>query len=325
MASHRRIGDMLAVPLLVVLAGLLTTACAGGADGEVKVRLVTPAAKLANGSPDTRGGTSTPFPNPEIILSTDTAPQAGTILVSVTGPVASGWVTFLKRSYTLTKGSQSMYAFVAVDADDPPGRYPLTVSYALPNGSKGSLADRTITVVATSWTVDSVVVGPELTLLLDPAVADAESAQLASIYAHYTPTKIWTTGWIRPTAGPLTTAFGEERSYNGSPPAGHHGGADIGAELGTPVVATNGGRVVLARQLRVRGNMIILDHGGGLFSGYAHLSRFAVAEGQQVAQGDLIGYVGSTGVSTGAHLHWEMAVGGVPVDATRFVDGSNGF
>jgi murein DD-endopeptidase MepM/ murein hydrolase activator NlpD len=71
--------------------------------------------------------------------------------------------------------------------------------------------------------------------------------------------------------------------------------------------------------------MVVVDHGGGLFSGYAHLKSFAVAEGQTVTQGDTVGYVGSTGLSTGAHLHWEIAAGGVLVDAVRFTDGSNGF
>jgi murein DD-endopeptidase MepM/ murein hydrolase activator NlpD len=71
--------------------------------------------------------------------------------------------------------------------------------------------------------------------------------------------------------------------------------------------------------------MVVVDHGGGVFSGYAHLASLAVAEGELVAMGDTLGFVGSTGLSTGAHLHWEMAAGGVLVDGIRFVDGSNGF
>ena len=91
------------------------------------------------------------------------------------------------------------------------------------------------------------------------------------------------------------------------------------------VRATNAGRVVMARHLEIRGNMVIVDHGGGLFSGYAHLSAITVQEGQAVQAGDLIGLVGNTGLSTGAHLHWEMSAAGVLVDAVRFADGSNGF
>jgi murein DD-endopeptidase MepM/ murein hydrolase activator NlpD len=71
--------------------------------------------------------------------------------------------------------------------------------------------------------------------------------------------------------------------------------------------------------------MVIIDHGGGLFSGYAHLSQINVTEGQMVTAGDIIGLVGTTGLSTGPHLHWEMASQGVWLDALRFTDGTNGF
>jgi murein DD-endopeptidase MepM/ murein hydrolase activator NlpD len=72
--------------------------------------------------------------------------------------------------------------------------------------------------------------------------------------------------------------------------------------------------VALAGPLEVRGNAVILDHGWGVYSGYYHLSEVVVAEGQLVAQGEMIGRLGNTGLSTGAHLHWEMRVGGVLVD-----------
>ena len=102
-------------------------------------------------------------------------------------------------------------------------------------------------------------------------------------------------------------------------------GAAFAGFSSSVVAATNTGRVVLARQLRLRGNMVIIDHGGGLFSGYAHMSSFAVAEGQLVQQGDIIGYIGTTGLSSGPHLHWEISTAGVLVDAFRFIDGTNGF
>jgi len=119
--------------------------------------------------------------------------------------------------------------------------------------------------------------------------------------------------------------FGEQRSINGGTPSGNHGGTDISAIPGTPVKAANSGRVAMARELSVRGNMVIIDHGGGLFTGYGHMSSFAVSEGQEVAAGEVIGAVGNTGLSTGAHLHWEVSAGGILVDAWRFADGSNGF
>jgi murein DD-endopeptidase MepM/ murein hydrolase activator NlpD len=76
--------------------------------------------------------------------------------------------------------------------------------------------------------------------------------------------------------------------------------------------------VALAQPLQVRGNAILLDHGRGIFTGYWHLNELRVAVGQKVAAGDLIGLVGNTGLSTGAHLHWELRINGIAVDPTQF-------
>jgi len=79
--------------------------------------------------------------------------------------------------------------------------------------------------------------------------------------------------------------------------------------------------VVLAEPMTMLGNAIVIDHGWGLLTGYWHLSSIEVQVGQQVAPGDLIGRVGSTGLSTGAHLHWEMWVSGTPVDGLQWLEG----
>jgi murein DD-endopeptidase MepM/ murein hydrolase activator NlpD len=77
---------------------------------------------------------------------------------------------------------------------------------------------------------------------------------------------------------------------------------------------------VLADELIVRGNAVLIDHGLGVFSGYWHQSDLAVQAGQSVQRGDLIGYVGDTGLVTGAHLHWEMRVGGIAVDPMQWTE-----
>jgi murein DD-endopeptidase MepM/ murein hydrolase activator NlpD len=86
------------------------------------------------------------------------------------------------------------------------------------------------------------------------------------------------------------------------------------------VVAAAAGVVALAEPLAVRGNAVIIDHGAGVLSGYYHLDRIVVNAGQTVAQGELIGEVGSTGLSTGSHLHWELRVGGVAVLPSEWVE-----
>jgi hypothetical protein len=315
--------------VLVTLLGsaVLAAACGGAnadSNSEISVKLVTQV--VPNPTPTLVPGVSpTPIVPPELVLSALEVYQAGAVLVSVTGDITGGTANFLGRNFKLAKGKQSMFALVAVDTEDPVGDQPLRVDVMLANSSKVTLQD-TITVLATDWTVDTLEFTEEQTqTLLDPAVTSEEFAMLKSLYSGVTPEKLWEGTWQLPVTGAVTARYGEQRSINGSVPSGHHGGTDLGAEIGTPVLATNSGRVVLARQLKVRGNMVVIDHGGGLFSGYAHLSAFTVTEGQRVAAGEQLAEVGSTGLSTGAHLHWEMASQGVFLDALRFTDGTNGF
>jgi murein DD-endopeptidase MepM/ murein hydrolase activator NlpD len=107
----------------------------------------------------------------------------------------------------------------------------------------------------------------------------------------------------------LTSGFGMRRH----PVLGGrraHSGIDLAAPAGTPIFATSPGTVAIADRSGGYGLMVALEHGGGVETRYAHMSRIAVASGQQVRKGDVIGYVGSTGRSTGPHLHYEMRVNG---------------
>ena len=98
-----------------------------------------------------------------------------------------------------------------------------------------------------------------------------------------------------------------------------HPGIDIGAEMGAPIHAAASGRVILAGYSGGYGNLIVIDHGNGLATAYAHQSRLGASVGQEVSQGDVIGYVGSTGFSTGPHLHFEVRVNGLPVDPMGYL------
>jgi hypothetical protein len=319
---------------LMLLGASLAACGTADAGAGVVTEQVTPYGSSASGSqpagsasPVTSpgaGASETPPAEPELMLSTLSVYQSGAVLVSVTGAVTSGNVTFLGRQYPLTKGTKSMFTFAGVDTEDPTGPAAIKVDFLTPNGSKGTLSD-TVTVLHTPWTVDSLQFSDETSQLLDPKIVNDELALLHSIYTKVTPEKYWSGDWLLPVDGPLTARYGEQRSINGSAPSGHHGGTDLAADKGTPVKATNAGRVVLARQLQVRGNMVIIDHGGGLYSGYAHFSAIQVSEGQMVKQGDIIGLSGDTGLVTGPHLHWEMAIDGILLDALRFTDGTNGF
>lgn len=307
--------------VVAIVALLFAASCGGEGGGKVTLHVITPAGQPTPVPADQ----ATPIPQPELLLSTESVYQAGAILVSLTGQVTAGNVTALGRSIPLSKGSRSLYTFLPIDTEAPAGAQTMKVDFTTTNGSKGSLS-QAFTILATPWTQDSLTFTPEqVAKLTDPAVTNTELAQLREVYSKVTPEKLWDGPWLLPLDAPLTARFGEERSVNGGPFSGHHSGTDFGAVAGTPLHATNFGVVVFARQLTVRGNIVVINHGGGLYSAYAHMTSFAVAEGQLVASGDVIGQVGSSGLSTAAHLHWEIAQGGVLLDALRFTDGSNGF
>ncbi len=123
-------------------------------------------------------------------------------------------------------------------------------------------------------------------------------------------------GMGTPVAGHITSTFG----WRMHPILGFmklHKGVDIGASYGSPIYAVKDGTVSFAGRAGGYGNFVKLAHAGGLETGYGHMSRIAVSPGSHVARGQVIGYVGSTGMSTGPHLHWEVWRGGVSVDPRR--------
>jgi murein DD-endopeptidase MepM/ murein hydrolase activator NlpD len=119
-------------------------------------------------------------------------------------------------------------------------------------------------------------------------------------------------GFIWPTSGTLTSGFGWRWGRM-------HEGIDIAAPTGTPISAAASGTVIHAGWMGGYGNLVVIDHGNGLATAYGHQSSIAVASGTYVSQGQTIGYVGSTGHSTGPHLHFEVRVNGSPVDPLGYL------
>ncbi|MCU1463386.1 MAG: peptidase [Acidimicrobiales bacterium] len=119
-------------------------------------------------------------------------------------------------------------------------------------------------------------------------------------------------GLIWPVNGPVTSGFGMRWGRM-------HQGIDIGASYGTPIRAAKAGVVIFAGQMSGYGNVIIIDHGGGFSTLYAHQSQLGVSDGASVSQGQVIGYVGSTGHSTGPHLHFETRVNGSPQNPRNYL------
>jgi len=150
---------------------------------------------------------------------------------------------------------------------------------------------------------------------LDPANTVPEDQQVAALLAPATPVKMWDGPFLFPADyhDTFPSRFGSRRNYNGTGWNYYHTGLDLYGSTDTEIHAPAPGMVVFAGPLTVRGNTTYIDHGWGVYSGYFHQSEIFVHPGDRVEAGDLIGMVGGTGRVTGAHLHWEIWVGGVPV------------
>lgn len=141
----------------------------------------------------------------------------------------------------------------------------------------------------------------------------SERERVREIYAKRTPPTDRGVPFVRPVPGEPTSVFGTRRLFNGQPRSPHPG-LDLRAATGTPVRAAGPGTVVLADDLYYSGNLVIVDHGGGLFTLYAHLSGIDVVDGDVVEAGAVVGRSGATGRVTGPHLHWGAKIGDEPFD-----------
>ncbi|MEG4091490.1 M23 family metallopeptidase [Microcoleus sp. Pol12B4] len=153
----------------------------------------------------------------------------------------------------------------------------------------------------------------------DEEGTDAEFDRVDAFKALVTPEKFWDGKLLRPNSGEITTIYGVRRYYNGVFAQDYyHRGVDYAGAYGSAVVAPAAGRVSLvgreSQGFKIHGNVVGLDHGQGVASILMHLSRIDVKEGDVVKAGQVIGALGSTGASTGPHLHWGLYVHGQSVD-----------
>jgi murein DD-endopeptidase MepM/ murein hydrolase activator NlpD len=144
------------------------------------------------------------------------------------------------------------------------------------------------------------------------AVSADLAAKIRAAQAHSTVQHVSGSGLIWPVNAPITSPFGWRWGRM-------HEGIDLGAAYGSPIAAAAAGVVIYAGWEGGYGNLVVIDHGGGLATAYGHQSRIAVSVGQSVSQGETIGYVGSTGHSTGPHLHFEVRVNGQAVDPLGYL------
>jgi murein DD-endopeptidase MepM/ murein hydrolase activator NlpD len=211
-------------------------------------------------------------------------------------------------------------AILGVDLDTKPGEHKADVLVTMDDG-RVDKRQAVIQVVVKKYPTTELKVDDKYVQLSKPDLARAnrESRETEGIYAKTTAEMLWTTPFSVPIDGESGTNFGHRRVFNGEPRA-PHAGADLRAKTGTPIHATNRGRVVLAKNLFFTGNTVILDHGIGIYSLYAHLSRIDVKVGDIINNGQSVGLSGATGRVTGPHLHWGMRVQGARVDPFTLVN-----
>jgi murein DD-endopeptidase MepM/ murein hydrolase activator NlpD len=180
---------------------------------------------------------------------------------------------------------------------------------------------RTSIAIATpNYPNERLIVAPKYAVLdsATQARVDAEVEQARGVgrAAHET-TRLWTTFSV-PRPSRVRSVFGAGREFNGEVTSRHYG-TDFAGTSGAPVRAAGRGVVALVSNFYLAGHAVYLSHGGGLVTGYFHLSRVDVAEGDTVARGQVIGGVGRSGRATGPHLHWIARYGAITVDPMSLV------
>ncbi len=210
--------------------------------------------------------------------------------------------------------------YVPTAASMEPGVYPVSLSYRAANGVKVTRSFP-VFVQEQVFPVQEINLPPDKNALIEQEVSQEELDYLAPVWTRTATPIQWRGPFELPLSvtAPSTSAYGVRRNYNSSQYFSFHTGQDFAAPGGSPVHAPGDGIVALAEPLTVRGISVILDHGAGLFTGYWHLQEALVTPGENVRAGDPIGLVGTTGRSTGEHLHWELRIYGIAVDPMPFL------
>lgn len=219
-------------------------------------------------------------PNAEVVFQQELVPNARLF------PLEDGYVAYLPTHYGTVAGEHTL-------------RYGLTGE---------TLQEATFTLLSREFHIQHLTIDPGVAAATRNEAAYAQSARyFTPSRDESAPERYYTAPFIIPVYGRLTTEFGETRYVNNAPTSYRHSGLDIAAPTGTPVAATNRGRVTLSMDLIMQGKTVVIDHGQGLFSVHFHLHELMVETGDLVEQGDIIGTVGTTGFSTGPHLHFTMS------------------
>ena len=202
-------------------------------------------------------------------------------------------------------GRGSFSALVGADVDAKPEASKFRLKARSQSGAEHE-SEMSIKVKAKAFRTESFSVPPSFDQMTPETLEEIrrEQAAFTRVFENSVPERLWDAPFVRPVPHEASAAsFGSRRIINGTARA-PHSGTDLSAPAGTEVVATNHGRAVLVGNFFFAGGSVVLDHGGGLFTMYFHLSELKVEEGATVKKGDVVGLSGATGRVTGPHLHW---------------------
>ena len=243
------------------------------------------------------------------------------VLLTITTPDTAGalHVRAFDRDWIAWRaGLREWRVLVGIDLDQAPGDYDVTVRADTSGGVRRGLKKLSVSAKAFATrklTVDEAFVTPPVDV--QPRIA-REAAELERLWSSSTGAPRWIAPFGKPVPHDANSAFGTRSIFNDQPRS-PHSGADFASPAGTVVVAPAAGRVVLATDLYFSGQTVIIDHGAGLLSLFAHLSATDVKAGTDVAAGAALGKVGATGRVTGAHLHWATRLGTTRVDPLSII------
>lgn len=235
-------------------------------------------------------------------------------IIRITGISDASYTEFSGRTFDFDScGKDCRIAICAADMDMQPGIHSVRV-HAGDTFTEVAvdLKEAAFSTVELTLPESKVIPGPE-----DLKRIEREAALLRSIWQKRSP-RMWDGLFITPLYNEYATPFGTKRIMNGTNTSIHRG-VDIKGNEGDEVRAANNGCVVLSEELFFGGNTVVIDHGHGLYTIYMHLLGFAAGQGDCVAKGEVIGYVGSTGRSSGPHLHFGVHIGSMNVNPVSLI------
>lgn len=275
------------------------------------------------------GGNNGPGAFPEEVKNISIFPsrfsQGDTVMIRIKAvpgvDLEGGLGDFVLHFFEVEEGDY--VAFQGIHAKAEIGIEPLSVAGFLPDGTPLAY-QQMVRIYSGNYPYEKLINIPPETI--GEKVSAEEEEILSSVVSEFTNQKYWKNRFGSPVPDVLSecwpSLYGNRRSFNGSGFNYIHSGLDFCGSTGVEIYSAANGEVVYTGSLIIYGNTTVIDHGWGIYTLYAHQSQILVEQGVRVQKGDLIGKVGTTGRSTGPHLHWEVWAGGVQVDPLNWLEKS---